>query len=328
MSYVEGIKTFTAGEDLAAHRRVKIDSGVATADPAEVVYADAGEDFIGVTEYAATDGDLVAVKLCTGPGSFEIEAIVDSAIALGTVLYGAADGKVSDASSGSAQGICSEPGTIVDNAVIEVIAWNVKSTTAATVSVADSGTIITGTTVEAALAEAFTHIQSIQHFIPIPLTSLREATNFDVGNIAANGGVLASDTTPILSAINDATDGCQRVTWAAGNNDQVIFQTPLPPNLDVTKDIVIHFRIASGGTTNAVGFTLASFFNESDTSIADTSTTNQTTSYAEKIATIAAADVPAGAQTLTVGLTPVAHTTDTLNLTAIWVEYAGTTLTS
>lgn len=328
MSYVEGIKTFTAGEDLAAHRRVKIDSGVATADPAEVVYADAGEDFIGVTEYAATDGDLVAVKLCTGPGSFEIEAIVDSAIALGTVLYGAADGKVSDASSGSAQGICSEPGTIVDNAVIEVIAWNVKSTTAATVSVADSGTIITGTTVEAALAEAFTHIKSIQHFIPIPLTSLREATNFDVSNIAANGGLLASDTTPILSAINDATDGCQRVTWAAGNNDQVIFQTPLPPNLDVTKDIVIHFRIASGGTTNAVGFTLASFFNEGDTSIADTSTTNQTTSYAEKIATIAAADVPAGAQTLTVGLTPVAHTTDTMNLTGIWIEYAGTTLTS
>lgn len=157
-------------------------------------------------------------------------------------------------------------------------------------------------------------------FIPVSLMALREATNFDVSNIAANGGLLASDTTPVLDAINDATDGCQRVTWASSNNDQVVFQVPLPPDLDTDKDIVLHFRIKSAGTTNAVGFTVDSFFNEGDTKVVDTSETNQTATWAEKIATIAAADVPAGAQTLTVGLTPVAHTTDALYLSAVWAE--------
>jgi hypothetical protein len=156
----------------------------------------------------------------------------------------------------------------------------------------------------------------------------REATNFDVGNITANGGVLASDTTPILSAVNDATDGCQRLAWAASNNDQIITQIPLPPDLDVTKDLVLHVRIASAGTTDAVGFTVDSFFNEGGTKVVDTSGTNQATTYAEKTATIAAADIPAGAQTLTIGLTPVAHTTDVMYMTAAWLEYTGSTLTA
>jgi hypothetical protein len=62
--------------------------------------------------------------------------------------------------------------------------------------------------------------------------------------------------------------------------------------------------------------------------VADTSETNQTATYAEKIATIAAADVPAGAQTLTVGLTPAAHTTDIMYLTALWIEYKKKLMTS
>ena len=192
----------------------------------------------------------------------------------------------------------------------------------------DDNSLTAQTIVNNTLDEILQHIQSAQAFIAIGLHSLRETTNLDVGAITANGGVLASDTTPILEAINAATDGCQRINWVAGNNDQVTFQIPLPPDLDVTASIVIHFRIVSGGTTDAVGFTLASFFNEGDTSIADTSGTNQTATYAEVTATIAAADVPAGAQTLTVGLTPVAHTTDTLALTALWIEYTRLTLAS
>ena len=163
-----GILTFKAGEDLEAKRRVKIESGT-TNDPPEVVYADAGEDSIGVTEYAVDDGDMVAVKLWTAPGSFEIECDVSSAIARGTVLYGAADGKVSDASSGSALGVANEVGS--DNAHIEVLPWNVKSTTAATVSIADSGGFTATATVEAALAEIYQDLLSAQRFIPIPLTS-------------------------------------------------------------------------------------------------------------------------------------------------------------
>lgn len=191
------------------------------------------------------------------------------------------------------------------------------------VGVEDASSYWTGTDAEAVLDEIGQHIVSAQKFIPISLHSLREATSFDVGNIAANGGILASDTTPVLDAINAATDGCQRILWASSDSQAVIFQTPLPPDLDVASNIVIHHRIVSGGTTDAVGFDVLSFFNEGDSFVADTSGTNQTTTYAEVTTTVAAADVPAGAQTLSVSLTPVSHTTDTMAMSAVWIEYTG-----
>lgn len=159
-------------------------------------------------------------------------------------------------------------------------------------------------------------------YITLPLNAFRETTAFDVGNLAAHGGIFASDSTPVLDAINGATDGCQRLLWAASNNDQIVTSFPLPKDIDTTKDIKLYFNIVSGGTTDAVGFTLATFFDEGDTSIADTSGTNQTATYAEVTALIAASDIPAGAKKMSLGLTPVAHTTDTLALSGgVLVEY-------
>lgn len=318
MPWNEGIKTFKAGEDLEARRRVKVESGTVT-DPPEIVYADAGEDFIGVTEYAVKDAADVAVKMNSAPGTFEVECVVDSAIGRGTVLYGAADGKVSDASSGTAQGIALEVGA--DNAHIEVAFWNVKATTAGTVSVADAGGIITGATVEAALAEAFTHIQSAQAFIPVPLATLLET---DASNTV---DYLGPGTTPVLDMADGDTDSGLVVTWAASNSDAVIFQVPLPPDLDVSADVVVHLRAKSGGSTDTPAIAADSYFNEGDDKVEDASAALGA-AVAELIITIAAADVPAGAQTLTVELTPGAHTTDTVVLSALWIEYTGITLTS
>ena len=320
----EGILTFTAGEALAAKRRVKIKSGTTTTPP-EVVYADAGEQHIGITEYAVASAATVAVRPRTANGSQEASAA--GAFAVGATLYGAADGKVDDAASGTAIGIAVEAATAAGD-IVEVMDFTVISTTAATVSIADAGGHTSETDVEGATQELYQHILSAQAFLPISLMSLREATNFDVGNIAANGGILASDTTPILDAINAATDGCQRVLWAATNVDQVIAQIPLPPDIDVTKDVVVHIRAAMGDTTDTPDITVDSFFNEGDTKVVDTISAITGTSYAEYIATIAAADVPAGAQTLTIGLTPAAHGTDTLAISAIWIEYTRKVLTS
>ncbi len=318
MTWNEGIKTFKAGELLEARRRVKVESGT-TNDPPEIVYADAGEDFIGVTEYAVKDGADVAVKMNSASGTFEVECVVDSAIARGTVLYGAADGKVSDASSGTAQGIALEVGA--DNAHIEVAFWNVKATTAGTVSVADAGGIIVGATVEAALAEAFTHILSAQAFISVSLATLLET---DASNTVA---YLGPATTPVLDMANGDTDSGLVVTWASSNNDPVIFQVPLPPDLDVSSDVVVHLRAKSGGSTDTPTIAADSYFNEGDTKIEDASAALGA-AVAELTITIAAADVPAGAQTLSVELTPGAHTTDTVVLSALWIEYTGITLTS
>ena len=199
---------------------------------------------------------------------------------------------------------------------------------AVNITVADAGDLVTATQVEAALQEAFQHIQTSQAYMPVPLSVVRELTTGAIPNATANGGVLASDTTPILNTINGDTDGCLRISWAAGNSDAIGFQVPLPPDLNTSADVVIHFRAAMEGTTDTPTIASDAYFNEGDTKVEDVSDAVTGTSYAEYTITIAAADVPSGAQTLSIELTPGAHTTDALNVTAIWIEYTRQTLTS
>src|SRR5262245_50296217 len=62
---------------------------------------------------------------------------------------------------------------------------------------------------------------SVQHrsSILIPLNTFREVTSGgDVGDTTANGGLLSSNTTPILRG--DAAESLE-VAWAAGNSDIV-----------------------------------------------------------------------------------------------------------
>ena len=115
--YNEGIRTFTAGEALAARRRVKIKAGTTTTPP-EVVYSDAGEAYIGVTEYGVASGEKIAVRLRNYPGTFTVE--VAGAVALRAALYGAADGKLDDTEAGSVQAIALEAAT-ADGDHIEVL---------------------------------------------------------------------------------------------------------------------------------------------------------------------------------------------------------------
>lgn len=223
-----GIKTFVAGEALEAHRRVKIKNATTTTPP-EVVYADAGEDYIGVTEYAVLITENVAVRLSNYPGTFEIECTVDSAIARGTVLYGANDGKVSDASSGTAQGISME--AAAEGQVIEVAPWNVKATTAATVSILDSGGFTSQATVEAALAEIYQSLLSAQKTIPVPLGAI----TMEDGTILTKQ---ASTTAGIAQLANKEQVIMVPVNCAAG--ETLGFSVPLPQDIDVTADLEIH----------------------------------------------------------------------------------------
>jgi hypothetical protein len=318
MSYNKGIKTFKAGTDLEARRRVKIEGGT-TNDPPEVVYAGAGEEFIGVTEYAVLDGEDIAVKLRNSGGAFEIECLVDSAIARGTVLYGGANGVVTDASSGSAQGIALETG--VDNAHIQVVLWSVLSTTAATVSILDTGAFTAAATVEAALAEIYQDLLSIQRFIPIPLTSWMIG---DGTNTVSCGGPA---TAPILDMANGDTDSALRWAWAAAAVAPIITQVPLPPDLDVSKDLVLHLLTKKDADANTVTLASDAYFMDGDTKVEDVTATIAQ-AFGETIITIAAADIPAGAQTVTIELTPSAHAGDALYVQGSWLEYARLILTS
>lgn len=116
-----GSKAFTAGEDLEVYRRVKLSSGSGT----QVEYADAGEDFIGITAAKVVSGDFVTVNLKTSGRTFKTEAV--ESFSVGAALYGADDGKVKDTAEGSVIGTALEACVGGDGEVVEVVFDNGQS---------------------------------------------------------------------------------------------------------------------------------------------------------------------------------------------------------
>lgn len=162
-----------------------------------------------------------------------------------------------------------------------------------------------------------------QIVIPIPLTSLREVSSgSDVGNVAAIGGVLASDTTPILRG--DAAESWE-VAWATGNVDEVGCMVPLPLDasgnalLDGSRDVTLILEVYSG-TSDAATFAVGSVW-DGGTQVADSASDASTKSATRHriTATIAAADVPDSPKVLSLELTPGTHGSDVTVLTGLWV---------
>jgi len=106
------IGSFTAGEALEAFRRVKLSA----ATEKTVVYADAGEPHIGVTQDVCASGSTVDVKMANAPGTFKVCA--SAAITVNAKVYGSADGKIAETVSGSVLFIAREAAS-ANLAVIE-----------------------------------------------------------------------------------------------------------------------------------------------------------------------------------------------------------------
>lgn len=327
--YNEGVKTFLTGEALAEKRRVKISAGTVTTPP-EVKYADAGEDFIGVTEYAVDDlAAPISVKLQTAPGTFEIECVVSAAIARGTVLYGAADGKISDAAVGSGQGISLE--AAVTGQQIEVALWNVKSTTAATVSVLDALGIITGGTVEAALAEIMVGIKTTQYTLTPDQIRLE-----DGAPVPIFAGAGADGWTQLASKV-------LALRWNDGGTPtDIAMQFVMPQDLDDAKDMILHLMgaivKAGGAEVDSPVFTVEAYFDVPGAAPGAAANvggdsgeflTAAGATLQEKTLTIALADVPASPSVLTLIMHPKDGQlgTDDFVLLTPWLEVTRKCLT-
>jgi len=316
----EGIKTFKAGEALEARRRVKIESGT-TNDPPEVVYADAGESFIGVTEYAVADGDMVSVRM-VGIGAVEIECLVDSAIARGTVLYGGADGVVTDASSGSAQAIALEVGA--DGQHILCAVWNVMSTTAATVSIADAGGFTSAATVEAALAEIYQHLVSAQKTVPVPLgaMTMEDGTALTKQATTVAGFSQLSNAEQVINIPINCTSG-----------ENLGFTVPVPQDLDDSADVLVH--VLAGKAADLDVLTLdcevypCAVGDTANADIQDTAAQTITEAASELTFTCGADGVLAAPGTLTVVLAlGGTNDGDAVYIYGAWVEYTAQILAS
>ena len=191
----------------------------------------------------------------------------------------------------------------------------------------DGGSFTTAADGDAALDEIYQHLRSIQHCIPFSLHAFREVdANGDVGNIVANGGLLASDTTPIFRA--DAAES-EEISWATGNVDPVQLQTALPPNFDDTADAKFEIDVYSGAT-DASTLTIETSWDGgakvSDT--ADDAATKSATRHTIT-ATIANADIPAGARNVTIHIVPTnAHAVDAYQIVGARLLHKGKLLTS
>ena len=309
--------TFTAGEELLPKRRVKIKAGTTTIPP-EVVYADAGEQAIGITGNG-TIAITLGVSLQPSNATGTYEGTASEAFAINATLYGANDGKISDTSSGSAIGLAVEAAT-ADSDVVEWMPHGVLSTTAGTVSF-DGSTHTAAATSQAAITELFVHLLSIQNPLPLPLTSWMIS---DGTNTVSFGGPA---TDPILDLTNGDTDSALGFTWAAASVVPVNNQIPLPPRLDVTQDLLIKLYTAKDADADTVTIASDCYFNVGDTKIED-ATGTIAAAAGETTITIAAADIPAGALFINIELTPSAHAGDALYLYNTQIEWAGTILTS
>jgi hypothetical protein len=122
-----------------------------------------------------------------------------------------------------------------------------------------------------------------------------------------------------------------RVTWITTDVAPVFFEVPLPPDFNPAEDLVLHCRAAtqSGGTTDTPTWAMKTFFNEEDGAVTDSLAASAATSgYAEGSGTIANADIPSGAQTVTIQLTPASHDTDEFYLTGLWFEHTRAVLSA
>ena len=323
----DGIRTFTANGAITNKARVKLTAGSTTV-PVQVELAGAGEQHIGIAEYQVATTELVAVKLRTYPGTHE--GVATEALAVGATLYAAAAGGIKDTADGTAIGIALEAAT-APNDIIEFIDFTVISTTAAQISAAAGGLSIPAT-VQAALAELYQGlVKTVQGFIPIPLTTFRELSAGVFINAAGNGGILASDTTPILTNIADGD--AMRIAWAAGNTDQIAASVVLPPDCDGTADLVVHMLCSKdANVNNACHMDGEAYFGESDVDCfpAAAAANLLIDTKGEYTATIASADVPdtqANAN-MTLLLMPEAHAGDVVYLHAAWIEYKKKLLTT
>jgi len=167
-----------------------------------------------------------------------------------------------------------------------------------------------------------THIATAQGFIPVPLATVVET---DATHIVDYLGVA---TTPTLDLANGDTDSGLVITWVAAGVHPILFQVPLPPDLQDTADLVVHLRAKMGGATDTPTINADMYVNEGDTKVEVALNSVLSATWTEKTITFPTADLAAGAQTFTCELTPAAHANDSMLISAIWIEYTKKLLTS
>lgn len=166
-----------------------------------------------------------------------------------------------------------------------------------------------GESERAALKPLFDSIASV----PVPLAEVFET---DATNITP----ITNATGPKRDSANGDTDSQIVITWIASNSDAIIFTTSVPPHVGAGDNATIYMRIKAGGSTDTPTLAADLYVNEGDTKVEFTSAA-VSDAYQDLSVHIGGSNMPSNPRTLTCEITPGAHTTDALILSAIWVVY-------
>lgn len=170
------------------------------------------------------------------------------------------------------------------------------------------------------MSSMYKTLVSAQGFIPLPLPSWRLVASNDVANLVAIGGVLASDSSPVLMRANGATDKALRIKWASSTSVEIFQHFFYPPDMDVTAAYTVNFRIGKSANTDATcTFTVGLFEGVGDTDRGGATAVlgaSAVTSYSRSITPTAGHPNFAA-----ITLTPGTHTTDDIYLYEAYILY-------
>lgn len=279
---------------------------------------DEGDGGNAATETTVNFGQFVA--------NFSVDDTSGSGIAVGAYVFyddtatGTPTTNLNDDSAGYFFGIALE--AVGNNATTEIEVLHVPSPGAGTLG---AGTIGTSHIAANAVTAAKLTATMGTGFIPLDITALREIATNDTQNLAAHGGLMASDSTPNLARVNAATDKALRVMWTAeADEEEAQFPpVPMPTDLDASANVTFHCLAAMEDTNDTPTIDVQVFDGLGDTEMGGATGAITGTAIAEYTVTIANANIsgpPTGF--FNISLIPAAHATDDLYLYAAWLEYS------
>ena len=276
------------------------------------------------------DGGNAATYTTVNFGQFIADLVVDdtsgSGIAVGAAVFyddtatGSPTSNLNDDSTAYFFGFALE--AVGNNATTRINVFHTPSPGAGTLAAGSVGTAkIAANAVTAAKLDASLAVGTIQ----LDITALREIATNDTQNLAAHGGLMASDSTPNLARVNGATDKALRVMWTAEADEEEAQFPPvaMPVDLDPATDLTIHFLMAMESTNDTPTVDCQVFDGLGDTEMGGATGAVTGTAIAEYSVTIANANISGGPTGFfNISLVPAAHATDDLYLYAAWIEYA------
>lgn len=163
-------------------------------------------------------------------------------------------------------------------------------------------------------------------YINLPIDGLRQLATNDYLNLAGVGGILATDSTPLIQRVNGATDISARVVWAATVVDEVQWAgIAYPPDIDDTANVTVNLLVSKDTNTDtAAVIGVKAFEGIGDANMGGDTSALSVATLTKKTVTLTGANIGTYPNFMNIALVPGAHANDAVRLHAAWLEYTRT----